>query len=567
MENIVALDAAGNKTASPDSKTTQTESKLFKALPWVMLAVSLMINIAFLIFGVYFNLDSDMSSEMILAKLISDEGGWVFSENWYYSTEIRVFNTQLIMVPLFKIFKSFKVVRILSSIICILIMLLSLFYFCCQTGLKKYFPYIACILVLPICPGYEKFVLYGLYYIPHLVLIMLGIGLVIQIPKMKNRFLRVGFICALLMIAFISGLGGLRLILNLAIPLVISAALMFFIGRKEKESKLRIVHLLLLAGMVLIFSAAGYIINVTVLSAKYSFNHYEFVSFTLPTADAIVKSLTTWISDFGYSGGTLFSLSLFTNATALLLTVIMVMSYVNFFKHRGDYSLPEMLVTLFTLSGIVLFACVLCFTDLPMEERFSLPVFFFLIPSMVIYFSKIHWENFNFSIKVSVKKTFVAAMILICLPSFLISGCIYMSGVMTDTDTVECKKIVKVLEKEGYKQGYGSFWNSNILTELSDGEIEVWTLLTPEDENDLPELRLSNLFEWLQKKSHFGTHPEGKVFVILDVSDQQNIIGAMPEENIIFNGENNIVYGFESYDALLSVPCVSDKDMSDAQIN
>lgn len=50
-------------------------------------------------------LDADMASEQLLANLLAQEGG-VMSTNWYYSTELRVLNTQLVMVPLFRLFTS-----------------------------------------------------------------------------------------------------------------------------------------------------------------------------------------------------------------------------------------------------------------------------------------------------------------------------------------------------------------------------------------------------------------------------------------------------------------------------
>ena len=40
-------------------------------------------------------LDSDMSSEMVLAQLLAKENA-ALSTHWYYSTELRVLNTQLL---------------------------------------------------------------------------------------------------------------------------------------------------------------------------------------------------------------------------------------------------------------------------------------------------------------------------------------------------------------------------------------------------------------------------------------------------------------------------------------
>lgn len=40
-------------------------------------------------------MNSDVSSEFVLANLLNKEGG-ILSKNWYYSTELRVIHTQLV---------------------------------------------------------------------------------------------------------------------------------------------------------------------------------------------------------------------------------------------------------------------------------------------------------------------------------------------------------------------------------------------------------------------------------------------------------------------------------------
>ena len=47
--------------------------------------------------------DSDASSELVLAELLSRQGS-ILSSDWFYSTELRVLNTQLVYAPLFHIF-------------------------------------------------------------------------------------------------------------------------------------------------------------------------------------------------------------------------------------------------------------------------------------------------------------------------------------------------------------------------------------------------------------------------------------------------------------------------------
>ncbi len=80
-------------------------------------------------------LDADMASEQLLANLLAQEGG-VMSTNWYYSTELRVLNTQLVMAPLFRLFTSWHAVRVVGSVVLILLYLAAWFWFGRSAKLK-----------------------------------------------------------------------------------------------------------------------------------------------------------------------------------------------------------------------------------------------------------------------------------------------------------------------------------------------------------------------------------------------------------------------------------------------
>jgi len=66
------------------------------------------------------------------------------------------------------------------------------------------------------------------------------------------------------------------------------------------------------------------------------------------------------------------------------------------------------------------------------------------------------------------------------------------------------------LEEQGYRNGYATFWNANILTELSDGTIDVWCVdtfgpRTPQS---------PDLYRWLQLRSHDHALPTGRTFLV-----------------------------------------------------
>ena len=60
------------------------------------------------------------------------------------------------------------------------------------------------------------------------------------------------------------------------------------------------------------------------------------------------------------------------------------------------------------------------------------------------------------------------------------------------------------LHEQGYTRGYATFWQANVITELTDGAIEMWQV------EDLASLAMR---PWLQKTSH-ASPPEGRTFVL-----------------------------------------------------
>lgn len=98
------------------------------------------------------------------------------STNWYYSTELRVLNTQLVMAPLFRLFTSWHIVRVVGSVVLILLYLAAWFWFGRSAKLKYSGLLGAGLLVLPYGALYRQYVLEGLYYIPHIAISFVVLG-------------------------------------------------------------------------------------------------------------------------------------------------------------------------------------------------------------------------------------------------------------------------------------------------------------------------------------------------------------------------------------------------------
>src|SRR5699024_2994800 len=81
----------------------------------------------------YYLLDSDMSSDLLLGYVLRKEHT-LLSTNWFYSTELRVFHNHLVFAPPFFLFDNWLQVRTIGTAIILLGMLASCWYFCRQAG-------------------------------------------------------------------------------------------------------------------------------------------------------------------------------------------------------------------------------------------------------------------------------------------------------------------------------------------------------------------------------------------------------------------------------------------------
>ena len=119
------------------------------ALGWVILALAGITLCLFLQRYMTGLLDADESSEMVLSSLLAKNGG-ILSPDWYYSTELRVLNNQIIFSTLLRVLDSWHKVRMLSNVALYFILLAAAWGFCRSYGLRRWFPYAAAVLLMPI---------------------------------------------------------------------------------------------------------------------------------------------------------------------------------------------------------------------------------------------------------------------------------------------------------------------------------------------------------------------------------------------------------------------------------
>ena len=230
-------------------------------------------------------IDADMSSELVLAQQLKQTGG-ILSSNWYYSTEVRVLNTQLVYSLLFHVFDDWQTVRLVGNITLYLVLLSSYYFLCKRLRITRYYPLTAAILLLPLSAPYFYILLYGAYYIPRVSIQFVILGLIL--PQREEPRRKAGAITDTLLACALSaalGLEGARMLLVLMIPLAIVVGAEFTIrvfprrGQAAESLGLR----MRADGFPLYFvqsflacvgAVSGYWINQKVLLPAYPFEQY-----------------------------------------------------------------------------------------------------------------------------------------------------------------------------------------------------------------------------------------------------------------------------------------------------
>lgn len=502
-------------------------------------------------------IDSDMAAEMIFSKLLAEEGKLVATADWYYSTEFRVLYTQLIMGPLHRIFTDWHVIRVITNVVFYVLMLASFWFVCKPLAIKKRnICLCALALLVPVSEAVMTHLQMGNTYMSHVILCFVTFGLFLRLcdrsaKKSGGRYIVYGVLFAILCV--ILGISGIRYLLDLLVPMVLTAIVFVMRGHgffsfREAPSRERLAGLLKceqagylyvsLAGMVC--GGTGYLINALFISKMYQFQTYDTTNFIAVHEgvfmDRVQNALGELLQMFGYIENKAF-LSLRGLITILAFVMIGVLGYA--WAKAMRYSEVQTLAleepaeqnqrrftVLFAGISLVLHLFVFIFTTSTMVDRYFIPIAIFFLLVLAIY---MEWEGRVFD------------RVAVCL---VLGGSLCLAGLKTYYSFVTNDKnetryeVADYLVSEGYTFGYASYWNSNIMTEVSNGELEMANLWSLESLGD---------FKWSSKVSSYEPK-EGKVFLIAATDELYALEawGMLEKQEVIFVNEDYTVLHFDS---------------------
>ncbi len=508
--------------------------KLYQA-NWLFFALFFLIFL-FNIFTTYqvtqTTLDSDQASELVLAKHLS-ETHQILSKDWYYSTELRVLDGQIINSFLFRFFYDWHMVRFIGTVLLQFLLIFSFCFLMRSISLNWSGIWIgASLMLIPYSIAYGRLVLYHAGYIPHIVHSFFIVGLFIRCIRNSDHRIVKTILVAIL--SFCISLNGIRQPMITFVPLMMDLLVLLLLRIAQNSGGLRpVIHskewIATLTGFLgCVCAAAAFLVNSRILTGIYSFDNY-FIRKLGVFQTSVGPMLEGFLVDVGYrSGIALFSiLGLAGLAGGVFGICVTVGSFHEIWNMDiMDQPFERRFIQLFyPMSLTVLLVTMLIGGqwDVCYEQYFTLSVIW-IIPYMICILEEwIIEEPLSKECTASrtVSAVFCILMILCLAGNGFINGLYYLRvqgfeqpylGLsMSDRDYVqEISPAADFLRQKGYKLGYADFWDCNIVTEITDGQVQMIDLLFYYDEPNMPVY----YYNWLTQKNLRNQEMEETFFLI-----------------------------------------------------
>lgn len=524
------------------------------AIPYILLggamALLLFLNVGYQLHW----LDSDMAAEMIFSRLLAEEGHIFAASDWYYSTEFRVLYTQLLMGPLFRISDNWHLIRTITNEVFYVLLLASYFYFMKPFSVKRHWTVLTSVLLLlPFSETMMTHMQMGNTYMSHVILIFLFFGMFLRLASgtlKKGRKLWV--LLLYIGLGVICGLSGVRYLLALQCPLVLASG-WFLVGTEEFQGFRRAPgkeNLKALAGTPeaaylgfgLLGAAAGilgYGINVLVVSRQYVFQTYEATNFISLYQGVLMERLQNalgcFLMLFGYipDKGFLSLRGLVTLAAFAMAALCIFCCRKVHVRRKGRRGDARRFTVLFLAVAFFLNVFVFVFTTSTMVPRYYITLFIFALPVLAFYAEE---PEYPFD------RVCVFGILGCCM--LLATAKTVFSFVTTDKNE-DKYRVAAFLEEEGYHFGFATYTNGNIITEITNGTVEIANVNGAE---------YLDYFTWSSPMKYYEeTYREGEeVFLLLTRGEEAEAAGekALQTGVKVYEDEYYAVYVYESRQAL-----------------
>ncbi len=484
--------------------------KLSSCFPQILFFITVILNLITTYYVTGHYLDSDTSSTLVFSKHLADIGK-LFSQDWMYSTSIEVLDSHLIYMPLFSLLDDWRYIRLIGTLILQLLYVLSYAYMLRQAGVSKRVFYLsATLLLLPVSVAYGRIVLYHTFYIPMLALDFLMLGLVFRCAKVFHWKKIRSYLPVIVLgiMSFLGGCGGIRQLMIAHAPMVLAAFLFCFLDFYKDDKKIS--EVLVSDRMSILFfsvlsagaSFVGFLVNTFYLCKRYSFTNYSSTELFILDFAELDDVLYGFFHQFGFREQvSMISAIGIISLLGLIAGIYCVYASIQAIKrYNKEDNIYLTLLHAFFLFFTAITVFSLFITGGGTEYYYPLYLTFclsWIAPMLVLSFEKVTAQK---------TFTFVKFFCWVTILTLFINGLANMTffnGSKAFNQIYEGLSFQEIDKKENlsgatdflcendYSIGYATYWEGNIITEITNGDIRMINLLMSGEDGNL------HYYSWL----------------------------------------------------------------------
>lgn len=501
-----------------------------------VLAIDLLFLILFVNYAATdFTIDSDLASEVLLGKqCIKEKTFW--PKNWYYSTEFRFLNTQIFSALAFLFTDNFNAVKTIQSFFCILALFFAMYFLLNQLSIKKtWVKFLTCILTVIPWSWISWHVSAGQnYYIPHAVFSLIYLSIFLKLTNNENLLHKKFWISFFFIWAFLSGMSTIRYMIIFTLPLAI--AILWIEGR-DKTSATKITDFknfwiknqnVFLSVSGLIVSGIGYIFNNLIFQKIFTFHQWNSMNFNKFGETTLSDILIGLLETFGYKQEIAVLtpngiINILVYASLFLCALYIVLSLKKALPKSNRILLVFFISTFLFNTFLHL--------NVDYINRYYYPILIYVMPCISVI-------SFNSDLSNLRKWVLSVTWSIILLTSTYST----LQHIIAVDNNKNRHASIEFLKEKDYEFGYATFWNSTVVTYLTNGKIKIGNLTCDRKNGDVIITPKYDFTKWLSPKDWYTSDYDNKPIFLLVEQSEYNLTN---DYELYKNGK--LVYEDEFY--------------------
>lgn len=471
-----------------------------------------------------FDMNSDYAGDAVLAKHLADSGNYLFSSDWYPTTELYVIHHQIIMTPLFKIFKDYNTTWIATSVVAFFLLSASICFFMKILGSSTIRSMLAVVLfVNPIMKFQMSFSVWFHGYLFYYLIAFVLTGMLIKLYSDNSRPSPKD-IAAVCILSLLAGLCGIRMFMIVFIPLVLTV--IFDLYNKELKCLLSI-PVRLIAGACCA-AMVGFVVYSLYLVPRYGNGSLLGIGVSLNGAEKVNRNILsipqTLIDglnvDFSGTSSIYYAIVVFVE---LLLWIVIFANNISLIiKKNTDKRIRFLAIFAAICGALNIVFMVLTQSNEEMLYRyryFSLSTFV----QIPLFALTVKCEQ-PVRVKDFCRFAVIAASAM-AIPVWQIDAVKQYGWEVSSWR----QPYIDYLEENGYKFGVSTYWNADTTILASNGKVQVAPVNNDSD---------FTFFEWNTQRSYRDRMPE---FVLLTVDEYMERNDNSSEDNVLYRDDSVVI--------------------------